>query len=580
MREKDALEKNIKVGVQDFESIINEGLIYADKTKHIWNLARTEAACFLARPRRFGKTLLINTFEALFTGPRDPLEKPQGLFEGLWISGEEANYNFNDTYPVINLNLTVLRCGTPQELLGDLQEMIGFAAESYGLELKPAAPSIMFLKLIQSIYVKYQRKVVVLIDEYDYPIRATIHDADLMRANLITLNNFYSALKPQEKKLRFVMLTGVTRFAFLWGSGALNHLTDITMVERYADICGFTYEEFDNCFCDRFEIMMESFKEKGILGQMANVDDFRKIIFEMYDGYSWNGTTKVLNPYSLLNSFDNKDLNRYWATLEPSKLFLTSVFSHNPFDLTADKLEDYSNNEIPLSTTVDSLTPIPSLFQAGYLTLDKIRYVNSDNHSLSNQIIRYSFKIPNNEVTPFFDEGFSDSLFKFIKKDKREQGSAFVDAIKNEDSEQLSLLFDSLFSSIPALLHIAKEIYYHSVLYGYLRGLTGFSTTSEKAGADGTPDIFLAFDDGLKVIIEIKYKDLTSNEDRDSSTMKRLAILALETIRQKKYARPYLADAKKILRLGVGILGRGRALAILENEKEAAARQPAGDENP
>jgi hypothetical protein len=567
MREKDELVKHIKLGIQTFPKIINEGLIYADKTKHVWNLARTESACFLSRPRRFGKTLLLNTFQALFDGPPDPLEKPQGLFEGLWISGEEANYNFSDTYPIISLNM-VLQSRTPLELFDDLQSMIRDAAKKHRIKISRAAPGRMFSRLIEGVYEKYHKEVVVLIDEYDYPVSSKIKDVELMDANLDLLSAFYSALKPNESILRFVFLTGVTRYALLWHSGVLNHLTDITMDGQYADICGFTHEEFDKCFADFFEITMKTFKDKGLMDKTESVADFRRIIFETYDGYSWDGTTKVLNPYSLLNSFKYKDLNQYWAKTEPSNAFLATVISKNPLELTADKFQEYSKKDLSLSSIVGSLTPIPSLFQTGYLTLDKITYINKINH--------YSFKIPNKEIAPIFDEEFSNSLFSFLKIDKSEQASAFITAINNEDSEKLSLLIDSLFGSIPSSLHIAKEIYYHSVFYGYLKALTSFSAISEEAGADGTPDIILTFDDGLKVIIEIKYKKSFEVskivEDKDLSAMKRLAILALETIRQKKYARPYLADARKILRMGVGVLGRGRALVILENEEEAAAR--------
>ncbi|MDR1167211.1 MAG: ATP-binding protein [Deltaproteobacteria bacterium] len=562
--------KDIDASNQNFSRAINNNLIYADKTKHVWELAKTEGAYFLSRPRRFGKSLLLSTFDELFKGSPDPRQDPQGLFKNLWISGKEANYDFNDIYPVVNLSMSLSNF-SPEILLRSVQGSLRTVAGSYGLSLNNDTPEIMFSALILSLKEKFNKNVVLLVDEYDDPISSVIDNPDLAKGNMMVLRGLYSTLKLRQKDLRFVMLTGVTRYSLLWQSGVLNHLDDLTMLEERADICGFTYEEFDNCFADRIQVTLEKFKKKRLLDENCGVSEFREAIFNKYDGYSWDGATRVLNPFSLLKAFKNTDFNSYWYSLEPSKQFLNAIMSKNPLSVTADKLQNLSRESFDLTTIIGSLTPVPALFQTGYLTIDKI--------SPSGNSFNYTFKTPNEEIKPAFLKEFSDCLYNFLDIDRNKQINDFINAIITEDSNSLSILIDSFFGAIPAALHIHKESYYHSVLYGYLKGLTDLLTLPEIPGADGTPDIVCVIDDELYVIVELKYrKSLTrpaTIDQKIKNVMRGLAISALETIDEKKYMRPYLAKAKKILRLGLGIYGRGHAMAILENEEAAKARAKA-----
>ncbi|MDR1166740.1 MAG: ATP-binding protein [Deltaproteobacteria bacterium] len=561
--------KIIDTSVQDFSTVISNNFIYADKTRHVWELTKTASAYFLSRPRRFGKSLLLSTFAELFKGSPDPLQDPQGLFKNLWISGKEANYDFTETYPIIHLSMSVTN-DTSESVSIFLKTKLQNIAYAYGISLTDSLPGVMFNDLILTLKRKYNKKIVLLIDEYDDPVSSVIGDPHLAEKNAIVLKGFYSILKEHQINFRFVMLAGVTRYFLLWGSGVLNHLTDLTMTEEYADICGFTYEELDNCFADRFQITMEKFKERGYLSKSDGVSEFRQAVFDMYDGYSWDGKTRVLNPYSLLNAFKWQNLNSYWANLEPSKRFLTAIMSKNPLSLTADKLRGLSERAINMVSATDSQTPFSSLFQTGYLTIDKIT-IGAKNNTI------YSLKTPNNEIAPAFWEEFSDCLFRFLDIDKHVQQTGLIGAIISEDSNKLTLLIDSFFGAIPATLHISKEAYYHSVLYGYLQGFEDIIALSEIPGADGTPDILCVIDNDLYVIIELKFKNdpelnPTPNDQKAKTTMRKLAISALEAIDVKNYLRPYLAKAKKILKLGLGVYGRGRCEAILENEEQAKAR--------
>ncbi|MDR1164557.1 MAG: ATP-binding protein [Deltaproteobacteria bacterium] len=561
--------KDIDSTNQVFANVIADNLIYADKTKHVWELAKTKKAYFLSRPRRFGKSLLLSTIAALFKGPSDPEQNPQGLFKGLWISGEDASYDFNDTYPVIYISMSTANY-SPEIVASDIQRKLRVVANSYGISLTDDSPQTMLNSLILDLKSKYYKNIVLLIDEYDDPVSSVISDIDLAKKNSDILRGFYSILKENQPNFRFVMLTGVTRYELLWQSGVLNHLFDLTMSKKRADICGFTYEEFDKCFADRFQITMEKFKEQGYLEENSGIAEFREAIFNKYDGYSWDGKTRVLNPFSLLNAFENEELISYWATLEPSTKILNAVMSKNPLGLTTDKLRNLSYDSIYSISDINSMTPIPALFQTGYLTIDKI-ITSKDN-------LYYSFKTPNNEIKTAFWKEFSSCLYKFLDFDidKLDLKTDFIEAVIAEDSTKLSILIDSFFGAIPASLHIPQESYYHSVLYGYLNGLINIEALPEIPGADGTPDILCVIGDDLYVIVELKFKDPKTHPAKVSrktkTAMEKLAISALETIDAKSYLRPYLAKAKKILKLGLGVYGRGRVMAILENEEQARAR--------
>ncbi|MDR1165517.1 MAG: ATP-binding protein [Deltaproteobacteria bacterium] len=561
--------KTIDTSVQDFATVISNNLIYADKTRHVWELTKTASAYFLSRPRRFGKSLLLSTIEELFKGSSDPLQDPRGLFKNLWISGKEPNYDFTDTYPIINISMSVAN-DTTENVSLFLKSKLQDIAYSYGVSLTDSIPGIMFKDLILSLKRKFNKKIVLLIDEYDDPVSSIIDDHALAEKNAMVLKGFYAILKEHQKNFRFVLLAGVTRYFLLWGSGVLNHLTDLTMTEEHADICGFTYEEFDNCFADRFQITMEKFKKKGYLEKNRGVSEFRQAIFDKYDGYSWDGKTRVLNPYSLLNAFKRENLKSYWAKLEPSRKLLNAVMSKDPLGFTADKMLDLSDESIDMASIIGALTPVSSLFQTGYLTIDKMT-IDEDSDIL------YSLKTPNKEIQPAFLKEFSDCLFNFLGIDKRGQQTDFIKAIVAEDSTKLSIFIESFIGAIPASLHIPKESYYHSVFYGYLKGLAKLQTLPEIAGADGTPDILCVIDNDLYVVVELKYKDNPeihpmSVSQKTKNALERLAISALKTIDAKNYLRPYLAKAKKILKLGLGVYGRGRAMAILENEEQAKAR--------
>ncbi|MDR1111467.1 MAG: AAA family ATPase, partial [Deltaproteobacteria bacterium] len=278
--------KELPIGMQTFRDLIEGGYVYADKTRHVYDLARSGKAYFLSRPRRFGKSLLLSTFEALFSGSPDPDVQPQGLFADLWIG--HSGYDFTRKFPVVSLGMD-LDGSTPDGLKTEIQDMLHDKALEFGLEIKPASPGRMLARLIKGLKSKFGSKVVLLIDEYDSPVSDNIDNLSTAKKNRDILKSFYSQLKSCGSDLHFVFVTGVTRYVFMGLSAGLNHLTDLTLDSKYSSICGFTIQELKNCFADRLPSLLKTMKNAGNMPKGATLEDMWMEIGLWYDGYSWDG---------------------------------------------------------------------------------------------------------------------------------------------------------------------------------------------------------------------------------------------------------------------------------------------------
>ncbi|MDR1164614.1 MAG: ATP-binding protein [Deltaproteobacteria bacterium] len=543
----------ITIGEQNFSEIISENYVYADKTEFIYNILNLGKSFFLSRPMRFGKTLLLNTFKELFSGRKE-------LFEKLWI-GQNNRYNFEETFPVVNLSLSM----APAEyslnaLTRDLQLELDGIARSHNLSIVEATPGRMLFNLIKALKNKYSKNVVLLIDEYDAPVSYYINKLDIAEANQETLSGLYSKLKFLTDDLRFLFVTGVTSYSFIWHSGALNHLNNLTLNPQYSDICGFTYKEMDACFKEFFPVTLKILQDDNIMSKDDTVADLRQIILDWYDGYSWNGKSKVLNPYSLLNFFSQSQLTNYWTELEPSKKFINAFVFQDPLAFHRGSLPSLRGDTIKM-TEMDSLEPAPVLFQTGFLTVGKVT-------SSINKPLEYRLKVPNKELKSKFNSAFTSFLFKTIKKEPETEQIIFQEAILSEDAATISNLITANFNRLPAQHHFPSESRYHGLLFFYFLGMPNVETLCEPAGAEGTPDLVVKFSDLTYVIIELKY--LKNGEINDAKQTKneikiiteRLARKGLKAIETLNYAAPYLIDAKKIVKMGLGVYGRGHSQAL------------------
>ncbi len=499
--------KTLSLGRQEFSNLINENSVYVDKTADIFRLV-TEGRCyFLSRPRRFGKSLLVNTLKEIFLGNKH-------YFKDLWI---ENKIDWQ-TYPIIKLDMSALSY-KDQSLQVALEQGLQRCAKEYGVALENSNPKTMFDDLILALFEKTQKQVVVLIDEYDKPIIDYLDDIPQAEANRDALKNLYSVLKSADKLLKFVFLTGVAKFAKVSIFSDLNHLTDISIAEKYSKMLGYTQEELEYYFADRIEILQTklNFTKAELLEQIKL----------RYNGYSWTGKTDdtVYNPFSILSFFEIEKFENFWfATGTPT--FLTKLL-HSKFKFDIRNLQADA-----LSFDTHSLTNLDStalLFQTGYLTLCRDLGFGM-----------YELDYPNLEVR--------NSMMRFLLADFSQNHVGHIQPViyrlyksllpVEPDFEEFFESLKTLFDTIPYPIFIANsEKYYHSVVFLTLN-LLDYFTQAEVMHNKGRLDMVVHFADKI-VIMEFK--------------LNQTAQVALQQIKDKGYANPFLKIGKTIYLVGVNM---------------------------
>ncbi|MDR1607405.1 MAG: AAA family ATPase, partial [Deltaproteobacteria bacterium] len=353
--------KRIKLasGLSDFSEIRTKGILYIDKTKYIHDLISDieYKYWFLARPRRFGKTMFVDTLEQLFLGNEE-------LFRGLYIHSK--GYDFKPC-PVIRLNMARSASST-DELKSSIISHLEAIAEEKELALKSQTPGDALERLIIDFQKKTKQPIVVLIDEYDKPILDHINNTELALKIRGTLHDFYVSLKNVEDKLRFVFVTGISKFGKTAIHSALNNLSDITHDDNYAAICGYTEKELLDNFSPLFNGLINSLAPSGIFNGKDNNKNLVNSILDKYNGYSWDGNTRILNPYSINNCFSKQKLDNYWWATGPP-LLLEHAISLNPTAYLPSNWSNLTAQDVD-KTEIDDLRPVSVLFQTGYLTID------------------------------------------------------------------------------------------------------------------------------------------------------------------------------------------------------------------
>lgn len=365
------------IGIQSFEKIRNGGFVYVDKTALIYRLAASGQYYFLSRPRRFGKSLLVSTMEAYFSGRKE-------LFEGLAMESLEKDWS---EYPVLHLDLTGSSYIDISHLKMSLDQHLRKWESLYDVAPMSEDLSSRFKDIIDAAYLKTGQKVVILIDEYEKPIIDNIDNPELMEQFRRELQGFYSVIKGKDNAIRFAFLTGVTKLGKMSIFSGLNNLNDISMDARYADICGISEQELKSTFG-------ESVEELARANELS-VDDCYKKLAQMYDGYHFTeNSVGIYNPFSLLNTFNSGKFRMYWfETGTPT--FLVRYLKQGNYNL-----DNISRNDVSLETLTGSNyvspAPITLMYQAGYLT---IKGFNPD-------FFTYNLDYPNEEVK----RGFMHSL--------------------------------------------------------------------------------------------------------------------------------------------------------------------------
>src|SRR5574344_2748045 len=357
------------IGIQNFEKIRNDGYVYVDKTELIYKLADTGSYYFLSRPRRFGKSLLISTMDAYFSGKRE-------LFKGLAIENLEQKWT---QYPILHLDLNTRNYNSLEALTAELNKHLEMWEGLYGDEFKKRALEERFFHIIRKAYEKTGERVVILVDEYDKPLLETINNDELQNDFRATLKAFYSVLKTQDGYIKFAFLTGVTKFGKVSIFSDLNNLEDISMLRTYQTICGITEKELHDYFDSEVA-------ELGENTGMSKEDCYAKLK-EQYDGYHFRqDSIGIYNPFSLLNTLAKMEFSDYWFE-SGTPTFLVHLLKKTGYDL--EKLESEVATSDKLNS-IDSMSydPIPVIYQSGYLTIQ----------GYNERFRKYRLGFPNKEV--------------------------------------------------------------------------------------------------------------------------------------------------------------------------------------
>jgi hypothetical protein len=502
--------KNLPIGMQTFSDIITQNYLYVDKTRDINNLfARGGKYYFLSRPRRFGKSLLISTLDELLSGNKE-------LFKGLWIY-DKIQWK---KYPVIHIDFTGIDFETVKSLKNSLLETLERTSNDYGIQLTASSYKTRFGELIMKLSGSQNSKVVVLVDEYDKPIISFIETEEKRKAeaNRKVLKNFYSVLKSVDRYLRFVFITGVSKFSRVSIFSDLNNLYDITIDDNFSTLLGLTQEEILRYFDDRIHHMR----------QKMGMDKARLLeyIKKWYNGYSWDGRSFLYNPHSILNLFSKNRFGNYWfASATPG--FLINHMKKRKKDIRALEKEEV-DEAIFESYDIENLEVISMLFQTGYLTIKDIIPVGIQG--------KYVLSYPNKEVKDSFLKHF---LANYTTEETGIVGSKILDlvqSIKNDQRENFFTIIKSFFASIPSHLFIEnRESYYHTIIYLVLK-LIGVTIDVEVHTNKGRIDAVIETQSHI-YILEFKM-----GKPGD----------ALVQIEERKYYEKYLSSGKSIQLIGVG----------------------------
>jgi len=500
--------KPLPIGIQTFSDIIDGGFLYVDKTRWIYDMVRyPKGVYFLARPRRFGKSLLLSTLEAIFQGRR-------GLFEGLWIDGSDYAW---EEHPVLHVDFSLLQVTTAQELTQALRRHIAQIAQQHRVTLRWADGTYyeQFADLIRQLAAR--NRVAVLIDEYDKPIIDNIENVAEAQRIREVLKGFYTILKGMDQYLRFVLLTGVSKFSKVGVFSGLNNLEDITMSPAFAALPGITDEELRRFFCD----YIADFAANEGVSEAALLEQIRR----WYDGFCFAaGGERVYNPFSLLLLLKQRRFVNHWfETGTPT--FLIKLLRKRGYDVR--ELEDLRVDEMAFSSyEVDDLKPISLLFQTGYLTIkgydaeSRLYQLSYPNYEVENAFLRYLL-----DVFSSAENGMIGSYLWQLKN-----------ALRGGDFEQFFEVLHVFFAGIPYDIQIQRERYYQTIFYLIFK-LMSLQVQAEVRTSRGRIDALVELEEGV-YIFEFKLEGAGDVQD------------ALAQIKERGYAEPYRMADRPVYLIG------------------------------
>ena len=513
-------KRKLPIGIQTFRKIRAEDCYYVDKTAYIQRLLDEGTYYFLSRPRRFGKSLFLDTLKELFEG-NEP------LFAGLHI---HDHWDWSARHPVLRLDFSSGTYQGPDDLQKEVAAQLNAMEEE--AEVVPHdddTASARFRRLMKVLHERSGQRVAVLIDEYDKPILDALEVPEVARANRDFLRGLYSTVKFADAHIRFTFITGVSKFSKVSLFSGLNNLTDITLEPEYSALCGYTDADIDTVFAPELP---------GL-----NRDQIR----DWYNGYSWLGDEKVYNPFDILLLFRRRRFAAYWFETGTPRFLIEALFKRRVSSLDLGAME--GSDELLSTFDVDDIATEALLFQTGYLTI-------TDEEDIGGEPI-YRLGYPNREVR----QSLNRSLLRYLVKDstrQRANSTRLYRLLEANDFAGLKTLFHAFFASIPYEWYTNNDIahyegYYASVFYSYFAGL-GLDIRVEDSSSHGRLDMAVLFDNNV-YLFEFKVVEMAS------------VGAALAQLKERRYADKYRALGQPIHLIGVEFSKDERNISAFDVER-------------
>ena len=512
-------KRRLPIGIQTFRKIRQEDCYYVDKTTYIGRLLDEGTHYFLSRPRRFGKSLFLDTLKELFEG-NEP------LFKGLYI---HDRWDWSIRHPVLRLSFGSGNFKEPDYLEATLMEQLAAAERRAGIVSEYATAPGRFAFLLEALHDQAGQPVAVLIDEYDKPILDALELPEVARANRDFLRGLYAVIKDCDAHVRFTFITGVSKFSKVSLFSGLNNLTDITIEPSYSALCGYTDADLDAVFAP----------------ELPGLD--RDQIRDWYNGYSWLGDEKVYNPFDILLLFRRRRFAAYWFETGTPTFLVETLFKRRVSSLELGAME--GSDELLSTFDVDDIATEALLFQTGYLTI-------TDEEDLGGEPV-YRLDYPNREVR----QSLNRSLLRYLVRDAtrhRANSTQLYRLLEANDFAGLETLFHAFFASIPYEWYTNNDIaryegYYASVFYSYFAGL-GLNIAVEDSSSHGRLDMAVLFNNHV-YLFEFKVVEMAS------------AGAAMAQLQARRYADKYRSLGQPIHLIGVEFSKDERNIAAFDVER-------------
>ena len=511
--------RKLPIGIQTFREVREENCYYVDKTAHIRRLVDEGKHYFLSRPRRFGKSLFLDTCKELFEGN-------EALFEGLAI---HDSWDWSVRHPVVRLSFGSGYFRGPDDLRAEIMDRLEVLESTSEVAARHASAPARLAHVIRTLHERTGRRVVVLVDEYDKPILDALDVPEVARANRDYLRGLYAVIKDSDAHIRFSFLTGVSKFSKVSLFSGLNNLTDITLDPRYSAICGYTEADLDTVFAP----------------ELPGLD--RDEVREWYNGYGWRGDERVYNPFDILLLFRNREFGAWWFETGTPAFLVETLLGRGVSSVALDGM--VASARLLSTFDVGDIATEALLFQTGYLTI-------TGEERLAGRA-RYRLGYPNREVRQSLNESL---LGRLVGDGSRQEANSvrLHDLLRANDFAGLRALFHAFYASIPYEWYTNNDIaryegYYASVFYSYFAAL-GLDVTVEDSTSHGRLDMAVRFN-GNVYLFELKVVEMAGEG------------AAMAQLKERRYADKYRGTGDPIHLVAVEFSRDARNVVAFEVER-------------